>query len=128
MWRKTRNAVVALALLAAFGCGDGGGVEELPFYRPGPRPADFPGVEYPRRDGPPGPPASKVWLVGVDGATWERILPLALEYTLLTDYTSFVAVDEVVTAEGELVTQDTPEAFFDHPHNERLQKFLGQVL
>ncbi len=37
--------------------------------------------------------------------------------------------DRVVFMEaGELVTQDTPEAFFDGTQNTRLQRFLGQVL
>ncbi len=37
--------------------------------------------------------------------------------------------DRVVFMEdGELVTENTPEAFFENTQNERLQRFLGQVL
>lgn len=37
--------------------------------------------------------------------------------------------DRVVFMEdGELIVEDTPERFFDNSSNERLQKFLGQVL
>lgn len=39
-----------------------------------------------------------------------------------------VADRVVFMEEGELVTEDQPAAFFDSPSNERLQRFLGQVL
>ena len=39
-----------------------------------------------------------------------------------------VADRVVFMEEGELVVEDTPEAFFNNPSNSRLQRFLGQVL
>ncbi len=39
-----------------------------------------------------------------------------------------VADRVVFMEEGELVTENTPEAFFENTENERLQRFLGQVL
>ena len=31
-------------------------------------------------------------------------------------------------ADGEIIEENTPDEFFDHPKNERLQAFLGSVL
>lgn len=43
-------------------------------------PGRFPGLSYPESDGPlprPGSLAGPVWLVGIDGATWDLIGPMA---------------------------------------------------
>jgi predicted AlkP superfamily phosphohydrolase/phosphomutase len=43
---------------------------------PGPdTPPSFPGIEYPEHDGALPEPRNPVWLVGVDGATWDVIRP-----------------------------------------------------
>lgn len=79
-------SALLLALLCAAGC-SGPGAERAPLHRqepggfpPEPGPEAFPGITYPTVDGPlprPGRWTGPVWLVGVDGATWKIIRPMA---------------------------------------------------
>lgn len=77
-----RTATVAFALAWLAGCaapGDEVGIGGAGY--PGEKTAaDYPGVRYPDHSGGIPAPASSggpVWLIGVDGATWDVIRPLA---------------------------------------------------
>ena len=45
-------------------------------YPPEKGPSDFPGMTYPPHEGGLAAPGSPVWLIGVDGATWDLIRPM----------------------------------------------------
>jgi predicted AlkP superfamily phosphohydrolase/phosphomutase len=68
----------AVATLLALGCAGDPGPElaELPAEKTA---ADFPGLSYPTHEGEiprPGKRGGPLWLVGIDGATWELMRPL----------------------------------------------------
>jgi predicted AlkP superfamily phosphohydrolase/phosphomutase len=72
----------ALLSLVLVGCAGGDAPESnplLPVFPPEPTRADFPGLNYPDFRGElpaPGSLHGPVWLVGIDGATWDLIEPL----------------------------------------------------
>lgn len=85
--RRDRAPAALLALLLLLlpwpaACrpgGDGESLREAAGFPPEPGPGSFPGITYPRSEGPlprPGSLLGPVWLIGVDGATWDLIEPM----------------------------------------------------
>lgn len=86
---SVRSAIFLCALAAlAAGCGSGGeaGVARpvAALFPPEKDAQDFPGIDYPTFEEGLTPPGQPVWVVGIDGATWDLIVPLAAEGQLPT--------------------------------------------
>jgi predicted AlkP superfamily phosphohydrolase/phosphomutase len=79
MSRSLPALLIASALICSACGGDGNGGVELPEYPAEKSAAEFPGVSFPAHDGDLPLPASlhgPVWLIGIDGATWDLMEPL----------------------------------------------------
>ena len=68
--------LAALSLTAASCITSGDSAPDLPPFPAEKSAADFPGIAYALSSERPGPPTGRVWLVGVDGATWQLARPL----------------------------------------------------
>ena len=68
-------ATFAFATLSACAPGTGEALSESAWFPPEKTAADFPGIAYPDHEGALTPPSGKVWLIGIDGATWDLIHP-----------------------------------------------------
>ena len=81
-WRCTTLALLSLIMLT--GCSGPvepaeedpleAGLAEFPAEKTA---ADFPGMSYPAHDGELPGPQGPLWLIGIDGATWDLIRPMA---------------------------------------------------
>jgi predicted AlkP superfamily phosphohydrolase/phosphomutase len=99
------RSALAVLLLAALplvaGCSDGATLPAFPHEKSA---ADFPGRSYPSYEGElpsPGSLHGPVWLVGIDGASWDLILPL-VERGELPHFASMLAEG----AHGPLLSEE----------------------
>jgi predicted AlkP superfamily phosphohydrolase/phosphomutase len=79
MLRRIPATLLLLVLVGCSGSDEPDLHADLPSFPPEPSRADFPGVSYPELRGEiplPGSLTGPVWLIGIDGATWDLIGPL----------------------------------------------------
>ncbi len=76
---RSHHVIVMILVLAAAGCTAPEDDFQMPVFPAEKTAADFPGMTYPGQLGGPAPSAAAsgpVWLVGIDGITWDLLQPM----------------------------------------------------